>query len=96
MDVGVWLRGLGLAQYEEKFRYNNIDNIDAVVLPQRARVSPVWRWRRCSKLSRPAARRLGSCARGRVGCPSNHDLGGWLTREWFPVRSPDYIQARPC
>ena len=93
MDVGVWLRGLGLAQYEEKFRDNNID---AVVLPQRARVSPVWSWRRGSKLSRPAARRSGSCARGRIGCPSNPDLGGWLSRERFPLRSADYIQAWPC
>jgi hypothetical protein len=25
MDVGVWLRGLGLGQYEEKFRDNKID-----------------------------------------------------------------------
>ena len=31
MDVGVWLRGLGLERYEEKFRDNNID-LD--VLPQ--------------------------------------------------------------
>ena len=31
MDVGVWLRGLGLGQYEEKFRENKID---ADVLPQ--------------------------------------------------------------
>ncbi len=31
MDVGVWLRGLGLGQYEEKFRDNKID---ADVLPQ--------------------------------------------------------------
>ena len=25
MDVGGWLRGLGLGQYEEKFRDNEID-----------------------------------------------------------------------
>ena len=25
MDVGVWLRGLGLSQYEERFRDNKID-----------------------------------------------------------------------
>ena len=25
MDVGGWLRGLGLGQYEEKFRDNKID-----------------------------------------------------------------------
>ena len=31
MDVGVWLRGLGLGQYEEKFRDNKID---ADVLPR--------------------------------------------------------------
>ena len=31
MDVGVWLRGLGLGQYEEKFRENKID---ADVLPR--------------------------------------------------------------
>jgi class 3 adenylate cyclase len=31
MDVGVWLRSLGLAQYEEKFRDNKID---ADVLPE--------------------------------------------------------------
>ena len=31
MDVGGWLRGLGLGRYEEKFRENNID---AEVLPQ--------------------------------------------------------------
>ena len=31
MDVGGWLRGLGLDKYEEKFRDNNID-LD--VLPQ--------------------------------------------------------------
>jgi class 3 adenylate cyclase len=31
MDVGVWLRGLGLGQYEEKFRDNRID---ADLLPQ--------------------------------------------------------------
>ena len=31
MDVGVWLRGLGLGHYEEKFRENKID---ADVLPQ--------------------------------------------------------------
>jgi hypothetical protein len=31
MDVGEWLRGLGLVRYEEKFRENNID---ADVLPQ--------------------------------------------------------------
>jgi len=30
MDVGVWLRSLGLGQYEEKFRDNKID---ADVLP---------------------------------------------------------------
>ena len=30
MDVGEWLRGLGLDQYEEKFRENRID---AEVLP---------------------------------------------------------------
>ena len=30
MDVGGWLRGLGLSQYEEKFRENKID---AEVLP---------------------------------------------------------------
>ena len=32
MDVGGWLRGLGLGQYEEQFRDNKID---AGVLPQR-------------------------------------------------------------
>ena len=26
MDVGEWLRGLGLAQYERAFRDNNIDS----------------------------------------------------------------------
>ena len=31
MDVGEWLRGLGLGQYEEKFRDNKID---ADVLPR--------------------------------------------------------------
>ena len=31
MDVGGWLRGLGLGQYEEKFRDNKID---ADLLPQ--------------------------------------------------------------
>ena len=31
MDVGGWLRGLGLGQYEEKFRDNKID---ADVLPR--------------------------------------------------------------
>ena len=31
MDVGEWLRGLGLDQYEEEFRDNKID---ADVLPQ--------------------------------------------------------------
>ena len=31
MDVGVWLRGLGLGQYEEKFRHNKVD---ADVLPR--------------------------------------------------------------
>ena len=31
MDVGDWLRGLGLGRYEEKFRDNNID---ADVLPR--------------------------------------------------------------
>jgi hypothetical protein len=31
MDVGGWLRGLGLGQYEEKFRDNRID---ADLLPQ--------------------------------------------------------------
>ena len=31
MDVGSWLRDLGLSQYEEKFRDNKID---AEVLPQ--------------------------------------------------------------
>jgi hypothetical protein len=31
MDVGVWLRSLGLGQYDEKFRDNKIDTD---VLPQ--------------------------------------------------------------
>ncbi len=31
MDVGGWLRGLGLGQYEDRFRDNRID---AEVLPQ--------------------------------------------------------------
>jgi SAM domain (Sterile alpha motif) len=31
MDVGEWLRGLGLGQYEDRFRDNRID---AEVLPQ--------------------------------------------------------------
>jgi hypothetical protein len=31
MDVGEWLRGLGLDQYEQKFRENKVD---AEVLPQ--------------------------------------------------------------
>ena len=28
MDVGGWLRGLGLDQYEEKFRDNKIDSFE--------------------------------------------------------------------
>ena len=33
MDVGAWLRGLGLGQYEQAFRDNDVD---AEVLPELA------------------------------------------------------------
>jgi SAM domain (Sterile alpha motif) len=61
MDVGGWLRGLGLSQYEEKFRD---DKIDADVLPQLTADDLRDIWRFSSARFPPVAtfrRRLDQC-----------------------------------
>ena len=66
MDVGEWLRGLGLGQYEAKFRANGIDE---AVLPRltvddlrEIGVSARWRPSRAARRDRGIGRRRRSPA----------------------------------
>ena len=54
MDVGAWLRGLGLGQYEQAFRDNDVD---AEVLPELTADGPRGARRRLARPPQAAARR---------------------------------------